>query len=238
MKIQLSNLTFSIIIFLISLSSCTKDWHGVRGSGVILTEDRTLAEFTGVDFQLAGRVNIVQDSLFHVSVSTHDNYQGLIRTYIRDGKLVINSTKSLYDDNITVNVHLPNLDYINLGGSGTIMTLNQFHSSYMKVQITGSGKVDYSGDVNSLHANVSGSGKIYLLGSANNTTMTLSGSGKIKGFSYHTDKNNVTISGSGEIETYVESDLKINITGSGKVYYMGHPVVSQKISGSGKVIHQ
>lgn len=238
MKNQSLKISFALFIFIISFTSCSKDWYGVEGRGGIHTESRNFTEFTGVDFQLAGRVIIVPDSQYSVRVSTFENYQSLIHIAVHGGVLVINSTKSLHDDDINIEIHLPYLDYINLGGSGSIITQNHFSSTNMKVQITGSGTIDYSGDVTSLNTNVSGSGKITLLGTADNSTMKMSGSGKVRGFAMRCKQNNVSISGSGVIETYVNNSLTVNISGSGKVYYMGNPTLSQHISGSGKIIHQ
>jgi hypothetical protein len=162
----------------------------------------------------------------------------LIRTHVEGGHLVIDSYKSLHDDDdVNIDLHLPYLDYINLGGSGCIRTAGYFNSGTIKVQISGSGNIDYAGDSNSLFTVVTGSGKIQLAGNSKNVTMTMSGSGNIKGFPLHCVKNHVTISGSGTVETYVQDDLKVNISGSGKVYYMGNPIINQNISGSGKVIH-
>ena len=238
MKNLSSTTLLFLFILIFSLASCTKDWIGVPGHGEIHTENRNIDGFNGVDFQLGGHVNIVQDSIFSVSVTAYDNYQNLIRTYVQDGKLVINSTKSLKDDNSTIEIHLPYLNYLNLGGSGSINTVSHFNSTSMKVQITGSGTIDYAGDVNSLIANVSGSGKISLWGTSDNASMKMSGSGKIKGYAMQILKNDATISGSGTIETYVLNELNVNISGSGKVYYMGNPMVNTSITGSGKVIHQ
>ncbi len=238
MKNQSFKISFALFVLIISFSSCSKDWHGVEGHGDIHTESRNITEFTGVDFQLAGRVIIIPDSQYSVKVSTYDNYHPLIHIAVHGGILVINSTKSLHDDDINIEIHLPYLDYINLGGSGSIITHNRFSSTNMKLKITGSGNIDYSGDVTSISTNVSGSGKISLLGTAENSTMKISGSGKVKGFAMSCKHNNVSITGSGEIETYVDNSLTVNISGSGKIYYRGHPTVSQHISGSGKIIHQ
>ena len=238
MKNQTFRISIALLIFIVSFSSCSKDWHGVEGRGGIHTESRNITEFSGVDFQLVGRIVIVPDSQYSVRVTTYDNYQSLIHMAVNGGTLIINSTKSLYDDDINIEIHMPYLDYINLGGSGSITTQNRFNSTNMRVQITGSGNIDYSGDAIALNVNVSGSGKISLLGTAENSSMKMSGSGKIKGFAMHCNNNNVTISGSGEIETYVDHNLDVDISGSGKVYYMGNPYISQHISGSGKIIRR
>lgn len=226
---------FSILA--ISFSSCTKEWCGVEGVGPVRSQERVLTNFNGVDMQLAGRVNVIRDSAFSVVVTTYSNYQSLISTYVRGGTLVIDSRKSLSDENVTIDIHLPSLEYLSLGGSGNIHTSSGFSSSYIKLNVSGSGKINFSGSVSDLDAVISGSGKIYLTGSTVNSKMRISGSGDIKGYAMVCQNNEATISGSGEIETNVVDNLTARISGSGNINYMGYPSVQTDIIGSGNVNH-
>ncbi len=236
MKNRLNTITlFSIL--LLSITSCTKDWCGVEGVGPVHSEERHLTNFNGVDLQLGGRVNLIEDSVFSVVVTSYSNYQPLINTHVRGGTLVIDSRKSLRDENVTIDIHVPNLEYLNIGGSGDIYTASTIHASYVKVNVSGSGKIDFSGNVSTMDANVSGSGKILLQGSAINSKMRISGSGDIKAYSMPCQNNEATISGSGTIETNVSNNLIATISGSGDINYIGYPSVQTHISGSGNVNH-
>jgi hypothetical protein len=226
---------FSILA--LSFSSCTKEWCGVEGVGPVRSQERILTNFNGVDLQLAGRVNVIQDSSFSVVVTTYTNYLPLINTYVRGGTLVVDSKKSLSDENVTIDIHLPSLDYLSLGGSGDIHTSSGFNSSYIKLNVSGSGKINFSGNVSDLDAVISGSGKIYLTGSTVNSKMRISGSGDIKGYAMVCRNNEATISGSGEIETNVIDNLIARISGSGNINYMGYPTIQTYITGSGNVNH-
>ena len=225
-------------ILMITITSCTKDWCGVEGVGPVRSEERHLTNFNGVDLQMGGRVNLIEDSVFSVVVTTYSNYHPLINTYVRAGTLVIDSRKSLRDENVTIDVHIPSLEYLNIGGSGDIYTAATIHSSFVRINVSGSGRIDFSGNVSTMDASISGSGKIILQGSAINSKMRISGSGDIKAYSMPCQNNEATISGSGTIETNVSDNLIATISGSGDINYIGYPSVQTHISGSGNVNHQ
>lgn len=228
----------SLFVLLITITSCSKEWYGVEGNGPIHSEDRNLPNFTGVDLQLSGHVNVIFDSAYYVTVTTFDNYQSLISSTVRSGTLVIDSKKSLRDDNVVVQVHMPYLEYINVGGSGDIFTASSFSSSYVKANVSGSGKIDFAGNISTMEAVISGSGNIYLNGSAVNTKLRISGSGNIHGYGMPCQNCSATISGSGDIETNVSTSLDATISGSGNINYLGYPAVTSHISGSGNVNHR
>lgn len=223
-------------VLLVFGTSCKKDWNGVRGTGPIITENRPITGFTGVDYHLDGRVNIVRDSSTFVLVTTYGNYQSLLHTYVVNGRLVVDSYKSLHDDEITLEVHMPQLDFMGMAGSGKMITSGQFSGGSLTVQMSGSGAIDYYGNVQSVSTNVSGSGSITLNGLAQAGTMTISGSGNIQAFGMPCESNQAAISGSGTIETTTNATLIATISGSGTIRYRGTPALTTHISGSGHVV--
>ncbi|MBL0102376.1 MAG: DUF2807 domain-containing protein [Bacteroidetes bacterium] len=237
MKKRFNRILFLVFIS-IGISACSDNWCGVEGVGPIETQNRYLSSFDGVDLELSGNVRVTQDSVFSVEVTTYSNYHSLIQTYVRNGTLVIDSDKSLRDDDVRIEIHLPYLEYLSVGGSGSIVTTNYFNASYVKLQIAGSGKIDFAGSLSFADALISGSGDIYLNGHATNGKMTISGSGNIHAFPLTVLSNKVTISGSGNVETSVTSNLEVTISGSGDVYYMGYPTLSVNVTGSGNVVHR
>jgi len=88
-----------------------------------------------------------------------------------------------------------------------------------------------------LEVNLAGSGDIFLRGFADHTDLTISGSGTIH--AYDLEQNNclVNISGSGNMYVFVNELLDVHITGSGDVNYRGTPDVRTRITGSGSVIN-
>ena len=199
---------FAAVLLLVG-TSCKKDWNGVRGTGAIITENRPLSGFTGVDYHLDGRVNIVHDSAFYVLVITYANYQPLIHLHVENGKLIVDSYKSLHDDEITLEIHMPVLESMYMAGSGRMYTSGIFSNVSLVAQKSGSG-----------------------------SKMTISGSGEIHAYGMPCESNEATISGSGTIETTTNISLTGTISGSGTIRYRGTPTVTSHISGSGHIVHQ
>ncbi|MFN8165001.1 MAG: head GIN domain-containing protein [Bacteroidia bacterium] len=237
MKKQVSFLTFCLV-FIISLTGCSKEWCGVEGAGPVTTESRLITGFHGIDLELSGTVVITTDSVYSVTVSTYQNYQGLIHFQNHGGKLTIDSYKSLQDDNIRIEIHVPSLDYLSVGGSGRILTSNMIQGSYLKLHVSGSGKLDISANLQTTDADVSGSGSLYMNGAVNTARMNVSGSGTIHAYPMKCQTNNAIVSGSGRIETHVISALDANISGSGDIFYIGFPTLYTHISGSGSLVNK
>ncbi len=227
---------YALILLGFVTTSCDKECFHAEGEGPVQRKEYPINDFAGVDSRIGAKINIIYDSEYSVSVTTYENYQHLLHMYVNNGILIIESHKSLDDDEISIDIHTPRLNSIELGGSGKIHTVGSFTSSTLNIQLGGSGEIDFTGDVNTLRSNISGSGKISLLGTSSNAVMNISGSGEIDGYSMECANNDATLSGSGTIRTFVTGFFKVKITGSGSIYYLGNPAMSTHISGSGDII--
>ena len=107
----------------------------------------------------------------------------------------------------------------------------------METDISGSGKIEFTGDVNDLvEIGISGSGRFLAVGSARSIKTTISGSGKVNAADLLVDRCDVRISGSGDVVVNVKSSLNASISGSGTVTYKGNPTeFNTHSSGSGTI---
>jgi hypothetical protein len=223
-----------------TLASCESGyWNCLRGNGIAAEETRNLIPFTGVVSEGAFDILIIPDSVYTVKVEADENLIPYIRTRISSGKLIIdtgtrNCLKS--DSPMLLTVRLPQVEYINLAGSGLISG-DDISADDMRVEIMGSGRIDLRGlDVNILDGLITGSGDLIFWGSAEETDFDIAGSGNIDAYQLDSDKCIASISGSGSMYVSVESRLDVYISGSGSIYYKGNPVVTTNITGSGSVI--
>ena len=138
-------------------------------------------------------------------------------------------------DAARVYVSTPNIEKINLSGSGDIFC-DSISSDFLHVIISGSGNVEFNIDVDEFEADISGSGEMYIEGVAYETDLRISGSGEINTLNLEQQICYASIPGSGDIRVSVERILDARISGSGSIYYLGDPEISISISGSGKVI--
>jgi hypothetical protein len=212
-----------------------------EGNGIIKSEQRLVAEFTGVENSTSFDVDITADTVFSVEVTADENILPLINTSVRGNTLVIETNYNNCINNATVNIdiHMPVLEYLELNGSGNVDAYN-FFSSDMEVRNSGSGNIDMVdiSVINTIELKLSGSGKISVTGKAREGDYSLSGSGDIKARDILVDDCYVNNSGSGDIECFAYLLLDATVSGSGDILYFGNPEqVVPHDSGSGDIRH-
>jgi len=219
--------------------ACENSWNCLRGNGVPGEEIRTITGFTGVVSEGEFDVFIVPDSNFSVKLEADENLIQYISTRTSGNTLIIDqgTRKCLRSDNpIRISVYMPDVEYLNLTGSGMIMGDN-IEGEKLRVELTGSGLIDLRGlNLGLLDGLITGSGEMIFWGKTTDADLDITGSGMIKAFHLESVNCIANISGSGNMEINVEKQLNAFISGSGSIYYQGIPNVSTTITGSGAVI--
>jgi hypothetical protein len=227
-----------LAVFVISLSSCDNLFNCLDGNGHLSSEYRVVAEFYGVENNTEYSVKITYDSVYSVRVDADENLLESINTAVRGDNLVIESDRDRCvntNKDIIIDIHMPELDNIELTGSGNIDAYD-FNCSRLEVTNTGSGDIDIRNLVaNTVNFVVSGSGSITANGKAEKANYLLSGSGEIYANDIKVNECYVTSSGSGDIYCYVIDKLNVTLSGSGDVIYSGSPVITKTDSGSGDI---
>jgi hypothetical protein len=247
----------ALVVSAFLLSSCDPDC--LDGNGRVTTQTRTVSAFTGVVSNGDFEVNIYPGEEYGVTVNADENLMNLIITRVSGGELIIetrhgNCIRS--SENVRITVTLPDLNHIDLNGSGTIWCDTLFAQELgidldgsgtircislrvptLDVDLSGSGKIEADGTFTTVRTRIDGSGEVILSGETQTADLYISGSGMISAGDLYTGTCHADISGSGTIYTWVKDLLEVEISGSGIVYYYGDaPVVHTHITGSGQVI--
>jgi hypothetical protein len=232
--------TASLAVLIFLAHGCESSWNCLRGNGVAGEETRILEGFTAVVSEGEFDVLIVPDPEFAITIEADENLIQYIRTRLSGNTLVVDqgTRKCLRSENpIMITVHMPQVTYLNLTGSGMI-TGDNIESDELKVELTGSGLIDLRGlNVGLLDALITGSGEMVFWGNATDADLDITGSGGIKAFHLESVNCIANISGSGNMQVRVEKLLTAYISGSGSIYYQGNPSVSANITGSGAVLN-
>lgn len=235
------NLSFSCVLILcmINMASCQK----VFGTGEIITENRTVSEFTGIQIANSANVEVVKGTSLMVEVSDYENLLKNLSVKTVNNLLVIKTEPSnLYIERSKTKVRITApesllLKNLLISGSGNIK-LNGIFSNIASVEISGSGNItsEEPATFTDIAVNISGSGNVLLKGKAENVSALISGSGNIKLRDLETKNATCNISGSGNILINAIEKLVAKIGGSGNIEYFGNPTIDKNISGSGKVV--
>jgi len=229
-------------ILLISLTACKKNglvcYHG---NDNVITEQRTTDHFDGIDLRIDADVHVEQSATYSVSITASENLMDIIKTDVHGSTLCIDTKKNKCingNDDIEVYVTMPELNKLEISGSGDIESKKTFNASNLEMNISGSGDIEFDSlNTNNYAINISGSGNVRLAGvqTATSQKIHISGSGDVKTVDLATDDCDIHISGSGKAQIWAVAKLNADISGSGDVLYKGTPLVTSSSSGSGSV---
>lgn len=202
-------------------------------------ETRNVSAFKGVNFGIAGNLNIKLGSTFQVVLEGESKYIADIETVVRDGKLIIRRDNFKIFDNESVNVYItmPEINSLGVSGSGRAAIEGTVKADMLDLSVSGSGKISIPEVIlTEMNCSISGSGDIYLEGGkSEKAEISISGSGSYVGDKTVTKNFEARISGSGSCSCNVSETLETSISGSGNVYYSGSPKMNLHSSGSGHV---
>ena len=237
MKIMRVFLFVSIVV--VSLACSVSIGNQTTGSGDVITEKRTVGDFTGIDLSCSADVTIEQGERLAVSIEGEDNIIPLIETRVSGQTLHIDA-KSPANFRTTrqliVHITVPELSSIRSTGSGDV-DMGAWAAAEVELETTGSGDIHVDSlETRSLTARLSGSGDISIdQGKAGSQNIRTSGSGDYHSADLESRDVDAITSGSGGITVWVTGDLSARTSGSGDIQYYGSPDVDQRETGSGSV---
>ncbi len=250
-----------IILFIVTMSlhsGCTKMLPCVHGNGdVVEVKRENFPEFNQIVSSGSFVVEVIHDTEWYVEIQAESNLISLIETKVNKGRLNIGvSSNHCINAKVPVKikVHVPEVNYLGLSGSGAILAEDHQYNS-LEIRLSGSGNIEVITEAVEIISLISGSGNIKIDCNAEYMEGTISGSGNIlaQGFAKMTDWNIIgsgnilsnlleqedsecVINGSGNIHIWATDTLKVLINGSGNILYIGNPDIDVIINGSGKLI--
>ena len=232
----------SVVVLLAAVLFIFPSCKKVVGEGPLVTQTRTVGNFTGVSSEMSGTVNFAIAPGYKVEITAQQNILDVLNTNVVNGVLHIDfkdNVRVKQHEDLLINITAPYADYFRLSGSGNMNVQGDLAANNLKVTISGSGNIAVANATvaDKIDADVSGSGNISIAnGSAVNEEVDISGSGKVEMAGVAAQNAVTHTSGSGDVKLALSKNLDVNISGSGSVYYHGNPIISTHISGSGKVI--
>jgi hypothetical protein len=193
------------------------NFKGVKGSGNSASETRDLRDFHAIEVGGIFKVEVVAQKDFAVQVEADDNLLKLIETEVRDGVLVIKTTKKISPKRpMIVRISAPQINDLQVSGAASI-SVQDLKNARLNVDASGASKVKVSGESTALNVDASGASNIDAASLASETAV-------------------VDASGASRAEVNVSRELKADASGASKVTYAGAPAsVIEKTSGASSV---
>lgn len=213
-----------------------------QGSGRMVTESRTVADFQAI--AMAGGIDLTlsQGPSTSVKVEVDDNLAPMLETVVENGDpgptLKIRWRRGEHiqtRSKVRVTVVTPRLTALSLAGSGDAL-VGAFKTPSLKLSLSGSGDVKLDGlSTDELSIGIAGHGDVSASGSAAKLSVSIAGSGDVSLKDLRADDVSVRIAGSGDASVNAQKTLEVGIAGSGDVVYTGDPAVKSRVAGSGSV---
>ena len=210
-------------------------------------EIREVPAFTEISLRISATVHLVQGEQQKVEIEARGSVLEQLITEVSGRALVIRFpartllSRSFETGKIDIYITAPEINALNISGSGDILAKGSWNTRIMDLNISGSGSI-YVDQLNAerVKSVISGSGDIVIKDGkkADEFSGTISGSGNIRASGYEAKYVTVRIAGSGNCHIHTNGSLNARIAGSGNVYYSGNPNLDTSIAGSGKVLNK
>lgn len=218
------------------LNSCEK----IKGKGEVVPESRSTGSFHAIHLSISATVHITEADQYNLVIHAQENILHAIVTETDGDRLIIRKKKGVIlgkHDAITVYVSAPDVNGLDISGSGDIYAGSSWNPEQGSANISGSGGIFINElQTDSFTAKISGSGTIKAnSGTVKRLKLNISGSGTMDLRMVQADEAVTTTSGSGDTYVYASQLLDVTISGSGDIWYLGTPSISTHISGSGNL---
>jgi hypothetical protein len=228
----------------------------VIGNGKVETDRRSVSAFSSISMGGSGTLRVHKGAQ-KVELTCDSNILPYITTDVEGGELKIGfkpftsinkATKMQFD------VTLPDLKGVRLAGSGDAY-VDAFKGDSFSASLSGSGGIKAALEYRSVSLKLSGSGGFdatvkakefdlrctgsggaFVKGSADRVDVAMSGSADLGGRDLATQDARIIVSGSSHIEIRAAKSIDVTLSGSGDLRYWGNPSISQRVSGSGRIV--
>ena len=221
------------------------DWGSfngsVGGSGVVVSQNREVADFNSVEINFPVELTIRQGKSASLTVEAEDNLLPQLATRVSGDTLYIENSQPDWIKRVNptrpvrVNMTVRDMQRVDFPTAGTLL-VETLDTDHLQISISGAGTVTLSNlTAHNLTVNLSGAGNITASGSVDSLSTDISGFGSFQGGDLASQAASITISGAGSAIVWAKSSLSAEISGTGSVRYYGSPSVQRNVSGLGSV---
>lgn len=224
-----------IIIGFVNCNINDRLWK--KGSGTIVEQERSLAEFNGIEAGGAVEVNITQGDSQKVVVVTDDNFQDNVKTEV-SGKILKIYTEHHFSGytKLKVIVVVKNIESIELTGASRLYSIKPFISGNMKINLSGASHLEMEIKAIEINSEISGASDLNLSGAVGDFKLEASGASKCDAFDLVTANSDVSASGASKISITCDHELKIDASGASNISYKGEAkILKSEVSGASNV---
>jgi hypothetical protein len=230
---------FSLVIFVFASGCREIAGRRVRGSGHIITENRTATGFNGIDVSGAIDVYVKQDSATSVKIEADDNILEYIEVHTEGSTLEIYTENNIrLRPSNKIKVYISNSQYkeIQVSGASSVLCENEITSTdALDVSLSGASAGKLELNAPKVSVNLTGASNASVKGKTKDFEGSASGASEIRGFDLLSENADVDASGASHIEIYASVKIDGQASGASSVNYKGNAQSSVEKSGASSV---
>ncbi|RWX02506.1 head GIN domain-containing protein [Flavobacterium cerinum] len=233
------NITKAIVAIVVSLFFSSCDFMGIKGSGNVTTENRTVTgDFTTVNVDDGMEVIIEQGPQSSITVEADDNLQKHIKTEVKNGELYISSDQNISNGAKRITVRLTDIKSISCDGGSSIKSSGLLKGNSIDLSSDGGSSVEVRVEAKNLNCDSSGGSSLAIVGMAHNIEADASSGSSIEANKLTAHNVKADASSGSSITVNPIDKLTADASSGSTIYYVGTPSKMEKNSDSGGNIVQ
>jgi hypothetical protein len=191
--------------------------QGVKGSGVLKNEERSVGDFSKIESKGAFDVFVKIGPRGKIKLEGDDNLLPLVSTSVEKGTLILSTQESINPKkDMKVWITVPKLDAFELKGAGDV-SFEDLNQDTFDLKVKGAGDISGNGRVKTLSVQVDGAGDVEF-------------------FDVKAEEIDATIRGAGDLDVYASKRLTAKVFGVGDIRYKGRPAkITREVKGLGDI---
>ncbi|MFN2394377.1 MAG: head GIN domain-containing protein [Bacteroidales bacterium] len=212
-----------VIMMVFLRSNLKKEYH--LGNGDITENYIAVDDFEKIKIRGNYKVFFTQDSIIELKVITDSNLHEYIRTEIKRGELIIESSEPvLSKEDIRVELSNASINSIDVSGSARFHTTDRLYLTELKVVANAGARVEIEGFFERLSAIQNAGSRIFLKGESEVLELESNAGGSINAFDMEAGSANAAATAGANIDVNAK-ELNASASAGGSVTYMGNPVI-------------
>jgi hypothetical protein len=211
----------------------------IKGSGKLISEERTIGDFDRVKLSGGYELVLTQGTAPYLRIEAEDNILSHISSEVTNGQLEINMKDKICSmKDITIYLTAVTLKELESSGAIEVKGTNKITAEDFSLRISGAGEVNIELETGQLNSSISGAGELNLRGKAKNHKVKISGAGELDASDLRVGKYDLNLSGASDCEINVEEELVVNASGASSIAYRGNPSRVEKSSSGASSIRK
>lgn len=234
--IKITVLITTYLLILFTTTSCfVEGMTGIKGSNVVVSEDRTInSNFETIDVQQGINVYVTQGNSTSISVEADDNIIDLLVTEVKNNELKIYFEKNVYKAKAK-NVFLTasTINQIKTSSGARVKSENTIQTNTLDLDSSSGSSIKIRVNADEVISETSSGSNMKIEGKTTKLSASSSSGSSINASNLKTIDAYAKASSGAQIDLNVSGELRAKASSGGDIDYEGNPTTIDKDTSSG-----